>query len=519
MLAFYRFVRAADDVADSPDLPPEAKLARLRALERALRAGDPAEPLAEALHAVDRRFNAGIAEASLLLDAFRQDAVRQRYDTWEALLDYCRRSADPVGRFLLRLHGEGEAAHAPADALCTALQILNHLQDLARDRADLNRIYLPEPWLERAGGEAAFFDPARAETRRAVLDAALDRVDALLMTAGGLPERIESPRLATEAAVTLAMARRLSSRLRRHDPIRERVAVSGIDAAIALAGALIGLPNRRRNRDPEATRAVVAASGSSFRLGMACLDRERRRAIHAVYAFCRLIDDIADGAAPPEEKRAALGAWRREIDALPAGASTPIGRELARAMAAHDLPIAELHALLDGMEQDCADRVRIADDAAFDLYCRRVAGAVGVLSVRIFGASEAEDFALSLGRTLQIVNVLRDVDEDAALDRVYVPLSRLGGRDGPADALVATPRFVSVCADLAREAQDGFDRADAMLAGLDRRRLKPAILMMEGYRALLGDLRRRGFERRGARLRIGPAQKLRLVGLSLRAAP
>src|SRR5918994_7162421 len=129
VLAFYRFVRAADDVADAPDLPPEEKLARLDGMERALVAGEATLPEAAALHAVAARCGAGLAEARLLLDAFRQDATKTRYADWAELLSYCVRSADPVGRFLLRLHGEDAADDAPADALCTALQILNHLQD------------------------------------------------------------------------------------------------------------------------------------------------------------------------------------------------------------------------------------------------------------------------------------------------------------------------------------------------------------------------------------------------------
>ncbi|MGJ3262066.1 MAG: squalene/phytoene synthase family protein [Salinarimonas sp.] len=520
VLAFYRFARAADDVADAPDAAPEDKLARLAALERALRAGDPAEPLAAALHGADRRFGAGVEEALTLLDAFRQDAVQRRYADWAELVAYCRRSADPVGRFLLRLHGEDAAAQAPADALCTALQILNHLQDLEKDRAALDRVYLPVPWMEEAGGEAAFFAPANPSGRRPILDAALDRVDDLLARAASLPERVHSRRLAAESAVTLALARRLSARLRVGDPVAMRVALGKRDVAAAFAGLPGTLARRRASSDPRVVKQIVAVSGSSFKLGMAAQAAERRRANYALYAFCRVIDDIADGAAPLPEKRAFLDAWRREIDALPAAAAGPIGRELARAIAAYDLPRAEFHALLDGMESDGRPRVRIPDAAAFDLYCRRVAGAVGVLSVRIFGAPRAHDFALVLGRTLQIVNVLRDVDEDAAIDRVYVPLDRLaalGIADDAASAMVADPRFPGACEALAEEARAGFAQADAMLSGLDRRALRPAIVMMEGYRRIFAKLCARGFSApRGPRLRLTKPEKARLLLSAMR---
>src|SRR3712207_1020553 len=189
---------------------------------------------------------------------------------------------------------------------------------------------------------------------------------------------------------------------------------------------------------------------------MQSLERERRRRIHAVYAFCRVVDDIADCAAPVAEKRGFLNEWRREIDRLHRAPETPIGRELARASGLFGLPLEECHALLDGMETDSAEQVRLADDDALNLYGRRVAGSVGTLSIHVFGVPRARDFALDLGRTLQIVNILRDVDEDAACERVYVPLSRLaqlGLHDAPAAALVADPRFARVCEALAAEAR------------------------------------------------------------------
>ena len=125
----------ADDIADAPDLKAAEKLQRLDALEQALVSGDPAIPQAARLHAVDAQHGAGLVQARDLLRAFRQDAVKARYTDWAELIDYCRLSANPVGRFLLALHKEHAAAQAPADALCTALQILNHLQDCGRDRS------------------------------------------------------------------------------------------------------------------------------------------------------------------------------------------------------------------------------------------------------------------------------------------------------------------------------------------------------------------------------------------------
>jgi phytoene synthase len=497
VLAFYRFARMADDIADAPGLTPAEKLARLDHMQRLL--DDPAGPLAEA----------GTAEARTLLSAFRQDAVQSRYADWAALEDYCARSAEPVGRMLLRLHGEADAAAARAsDALCTALQILNHLQDLVPDRAAMDRIYLPQPWMALAGGEEAFFAPANPR-RRAVLDAALDRVEAGLEAAAPLPRLLRS-RLRLQAAVTLGLAWRLLARLRAADPVAGRVALTKADFAAAFAG--LARPPRS---DAAVVRARVARAGSSFGRGMAVLKGQRRRGLYAVYGFCRAVDDIADGAMPEAEKRRLLGAWRRKLEAPDCALSA----ELAWARRTFALPHGECAAMIEGMETDATSPLRLADEAALEGYCRRVAGSVGAMAVRIFGAPDAEEFGLALGRTFQLVNIVRDVDEDAAIDRVYVPASLLArhgvpGRD--AAAIVAHPGFAACCAELAARAAEGFAGAERALREHDARAMKPARIMMWGYRRLLDRMIARGFATPRTRLRLTGAEKLRMAWLSVR---
>jgi len=510
VLAFYRFVRLADDIADAPHLSAEEKLRRLAALEAAL--ADPATTIPEA--AALQAAGAGLAEARRMLSAFRQDATQSRYPDWATLLDYCDRSAVPVGRFLLAIHGEGSDAIPPADALCAALQILNHLQDLVPDRERLGRIYLPQSWLEQVGGEERFFTDAAA--RRPVLDAALDRCAELLDTAARLPRTLRSPRLRRQANITLALARRLLSRLRAADPVVARVALTAADAAAAVARGLFGAPS-----DAAVVRARVAAAGSSFALGMAALPAERRRAQYALYAFCRAVDDIADAPLPEAEKRCLLAAWRRRL----AEPECALSREFARAATRFALPRAEAEALLDGMETDCTPALRIPDDAAFTLYCRQVAGSVGVMSVRIFGAPEAEGFGLALGRTLQIVNVLRDLDEDAARDRVYLPRDLLLAHGvpeelaaGPAQRLLADPRAAAAARDLAARAEAGFAEAEAMLRHLDPRPLLPARIMLWAYRRLLARLQARGFHPPRPRPRLTPLERARMAAFALRLA-
>jgi phytoene synthase len=520
VMAFYRFVRTADDVADHAALTPDEKIARLDAMEASL--DDPAIPL--------NRLNVGTEEVRHMLSAFRQDARVARYADWAALEDYCTRSADPVGRMLLRLHGDASpAAERAADGLCTALQILNHLQDATEDRAELDRVYLPQSWLELAAGEAAFFAPGNPQ-RREVLDAMLDRVEELLDRASALPRLCRARRLAMQSAMTIALAQRLLLKLRAADPVLGRVALGKADflrAALAAPfdGVLAGrgrAPGRSAGDTAagagRADAALVARrvkrAGSSFARGMATLKGERRRALWAVYAFCRAVDDIADGTMPETEKRRFLAEWRLKLTAP----DCALSRELALARRDFAIPPAECEAMVAGMETDSGDRVRLPDEAALDLYCRRVAGSVGAMSVRIFGAPGAEAWGLALGHTFQLTNILRDVDEDARRDRVYVPLATLaaaGIPDGPAPAIVAHPRFAAICRDLAARAEAGFARAERELSAHDVAALRPARVMMWGYRRILDHMLRRGWEGARPRARLSAPDKLRMAAFAV----
>lgn len=244
VLAFYAFARAADDVADDPRLTAGEKLFRLRGFEEGLE-GPGGAPEAAGLRAALGADAASLSHARDLLGAFRQDAAGAEYAAWDDLLEYCAMSANPVGRFLLDLHGEDARAAAPSDALCTALQVLNHLQDLRQDRDRLGRVYLPADWLREAGVTPdALSAPGLSGGGRRVVDRALDACDRLLAAAAPLPDAIAAPGLRAQAAATHHLARRLSHRLRRQDPLAGRVSVGRTEIVWAgLAAAL-----RRRVR-------------------------------------------------------------------------------------------------------------------------------------------------------------------------------------------------------------------------------------------------------------------------------
>jgi phytoene synthase len=338
-------------------------------------------------------------------------------------------------------------------------------------------------------------------------------VEERLDAAAGLPGLVGSWRLAMESRVTIALARRLLARLRVADPVAGRVALGKADMTRAFAAAPWPGPS-----DAALVRRRVAAAGSSFAGGMSALRGDRRRALWAVYAFCRAVDDIADGAMPDAEKRRFLADWRAKLARPDCAAS----RELARARERYALPVGECEAMIAGMETDSAARLRLPDGAALDLYCRRVAGSVGAMAVRIFGAPEAAGFGLALGRTLQLVNILRDMDEDAGRDRVYLPLDLLaahGVADGDAARMMAAPGVAAAARVLAAEAEAGFARAEAELRAFDTPALLPARIMMWGYRRIFDRLVARGFGAPRARPRLTVGEKARMAAFALRLAP
>lgn len=237
VMAFYAFARAADDVADSADLTPAEKLAGLDAFETGLTGDGP--PEARRLAGVLRKTGVTDRHARDLLGAFRQDAVKARYEDWEALAGYCALSAHPVGRFMLDLHGEDREIWPLADPLTAALQVLNHLQDVKKDYQRLDRIYLPRDWMVAEGVEEAELAAHRVEPGlRRVIDRCLDGCDTWLDRSETAPRAIRSRRLAAETRVIQRLARRLARRLRREDPLAGRVRLTKADfAAAAMAGA------------------------------------------------------------------------------------------------------------------------------------------------------------------------------------------------------------------------------------------------------------------------------------------
>ena len=238
--AFYGFARNADDIADSPDLQPDDKIARLDAMEAVLLGKrDAGSPSAMALRESLDETGVAASHARELLIAFRQDAVKSRYANWGELMGYCRYSAMPVGRHVLALHGESEATWPASDALCSSLQILNHLQDCAKDFVALGRSYLPADWLTREGLTAeAVRQPATSPGLRRVFHSVLTETALLNAEARLLPGLTRARGLRVETAIIAGLAQRLHHRLTLGDPLAGRVKLRPADIAGAVLAAL-----------------------------------------------------------------------------------------------------------------------------------------------------------------------------------------------------------------------------------------------------------------------------------------
>jgi len=267
----------------------------------------------------------------------------------------------------------------------------------------------------------------------------------------------------------------------------------------------------------DAIRAKVATAGSSFYWAMRLLPEARREAMYAIYAFCREVDDIADSDAPEAAKREGLADWRNEIGAMFAGAAIlPLGRALSRDIARYGLRREDFLAVIDGMEMDAGAPIQAPFLAELDLYCDRVASAVGRLSVRVFGIdSPAGDrSAHHLGRALQLTNILRDLAEDAARGRLYLPrelLIEAGIKSTVPEAVLRHPKLGIACNRLADTAARHFVDAEAAMAQCPRRAMRPARAMGAVYHAQLVRLLRRGWARFAEPVKLPKATKLWLA--------
>jgi presqualene diphosphate synthase len=259
-----------------------------------------------------------------------------------------------------------------------------------------------------------------------------------------------------------------------------------------------------------------SASGSSFYAAMRILPRAQREAMFQIYSFCRQVDDIADSDGPRTTRLAALQQWREDIDALYRGEPPERLRDYAGSVRMFGLKREDFLAVVDGMEMDVPADIRAPDLATLDLYCDRVASAVGRLSVRVFGMPQDDGILLAhhLGRALQLTNILRDIDEDAAIGRLYLPLEHLlhaGITSNDPQKVARDAALPKACAPLAERARQHFAKADAIMDRNRRRVVRAPRIMSKYYRAILELLAARGFAAPRAPVRLNKAARIAIL--------
>ncbi|WP_298252412.1 presqualene diphosphate synthase HpnD [Bradyrhizobium sp.] len=260
----------------------------------------------------------------------------------------------------------------------------------------------------------------------------------------------------------------------------------------------------------------TTASGSSFYAAMRILPQEQREAMFQIYSFCRQVDDIADSDGPRDERLAALQQWREDIDALYQGRPPARLRDYVASVRQFSLEREDFLAIVDGMEMDVPQDIRAPDLATLDLYCDHVASAVGRLSVRVFGMPREDGIQLAhhLGRALQLTNILRDIDEDAAIGRLYLPkeaLAQAGITSTDPLVVAADPALPKVCAPLVARARDHFAQSDAIMARNSRGAVRAPRIMSKYYGAILQLLVARGFANPRTPVRLNKMAKFSIL--------
>ncbi len=459
--SIYAFCRWSDDLGDEVGDPARSKelLGWWRGELRAMYEGETRHPVMVALAATVEEFAIPIEPFEALISAFEQDQIVTEYADYDQLLDYCSRSANPVGHLVLYLARSYDVDNAGlSDLTCTGLQLANFWQDVGRDLA-IGRIYLP---LEdrRAFGyrdedlKAQRFTPAFADLLRFEVGRARD----LLQAGRLLIERM--PRaLAVDVDLFsrggLAILDRIEAR--GFDVLTSRPEVGKLAKLGLLARAMLArrptqaFPNPGREGLVNELQAsydfcvdLSRREARNFYYSFLVLPGERRRSMCALYAFLRRTDDLADAPGPVEPKAPAIEAWRRDLDkALVGNFNTWPGLlALADSVRKHEIPLQYLHEVIDGVEMDLVPR-SFATFEDLTVYCYRVASVVGLSCLHIWGyrsdGGKAEALAESCGVALQLTNIIRDVREDALQGRVYLPMDDLR-RFGVDPAELAAPR-------------------------------------------------------------------------------
>jgi squalene synthase HpnC/squalene synthase HpnD len=558
----YAYCRWADDLGD--EIPDRARaLALLEEWEQELRdcyAGKPSHPVFVALRETVSALDIPIEPFADLLVAFRRDQTTERYATWNDVFEYCRYSANPVGRLVLYLCGYRDAERQRlSDATCTALQLANFWQDVSRD-LEKGRIYIPLDALTAHGLAEEDIVERRFDARYVSLMKELItrtrqlfaegmplarsvdpelRVDIEMFSRGGLAvldaiEAIGYNTLERRPSISKSKQLRLLARalfLRAFSSAQPSAPAAPAAPygrlAIVEGGCLDpGVRNLRAlggnnvARSYSECRRVARSSASNFYYAFFMLPQPKRDALCALYAFMRLVDDVSDTPGSAADKQKGLARWRAALDAAASAecSSHPILPAFADTIERFHIPPRYFHDLISGAEMD----LTVAEYPTFDRlreYCYRVAGTVGLTCLHVFGFDDphAPDLAEKLGIAFQLTNILRDVPKDYEMGRVYLPLEDLAQFGVPPESLARGPLTRELRALLEHEAARAwnFYREGVELIPLVHEDARAALWALARiYSSLLRRIEARGYDVFSERVRLGAPEK---TGILVRA--
>ena len=563
----YAYCRWADDLADETGDPDRSSVLLdwwERQLDDCYAPGHESllrHPVFIALTETVRRFEIPSEPFRDLLSAFRQDQRVMQYETAEDVIEYCRRSANPVGRMILCLGGVRDAqSELLSDAICTGLQLANFCQDVANDW-DRGRVYLPQETLHRVGYTRQDFKRRVFNTAfRAAMEIEVARAEALLRRGEPLVERV--PReLRFDIALFIAGGLAILDAIRRQDynvwakrPALSKFQKLRIASSVWLRSSRSGgvgewesggshtfkspPPPLAHSPTPASLPASYALcrdftrrSASNFAWAFWLLPKQKRMAMYALYAFLRKIDDLGDNNLPVAVRRADLDEWRLSLDAALAGTfDDPLLPAVADTVRRFSIPVQHLTDVIDGVAMDCletnSDEPRFGTFAELEHYCELVASAVGMACIHIWGFSDpaAVEPARQCGIAFQLTNILRDLKQDADQGRIYLPredFERVGYtaidlRRGLRDA-----RFAALVRLEVERAEGYYQRAAELQRYLDPAGQRLFGTMMSTYRGLLEKIKQVETGVLAERVRLSRLQKLRIVGrwLLLRPKP
>jgi squalene synthase HpnC len=535
----YSFCRWADDLADEMGDPEQSKRLldwwenQLTDCYASGRASPLCHPVFIALEETIAQFEIPAQPFHDLVSAFRQDQRVTRYETVDDVLDYCRRSANPVGRLILSVGQVNDAeSERLSDHICTGLQLANFCQDVANDW-DRGRIYLPRETLRAVGyTEKQFvrreFNAAFREAMRIEVDRAEKHLRAGLPLIDRMPNALRF-----DVSLFAAGGLSLLEAIRKQDynVWIKRPTLSKFDKAKIATRQWRRLRQRSTalQASYDACRAEARRSASSFAWAFWLLPRKKRMAMNALYAFLRRTDDLGDNKKPAAVRRADLEHWRTSFDrALVGTFDDPLLPAVADAVHAFSIPSQYITDVIDGVAMDCVERdsnhPQFATFAELEHYCELVASAVGMACIHVWGFHDqrALEPARQCGVAFQLTNILRDLRDDAEQGRIYLPKEDLDRANYSVEELrrgVVNERFAELLRFEISRTEDYYRRATELHQYLDPAGERMFGAMLNTYSGLLDKIKRPDTNILSRRVRLSRWRKLQIAGRSLLLRP